>query len=434
MFQRKLAQKLRYSKSWIVKTRAWVTLGYCGLVILAWLLFGVFTGRVFNFENTPAFRLGTLVPIVGPILFPIGRPLLGTGYFFIGFLTLGMYVESFLGHKRFLACISIFFTIIQYLNIANHFSSVMLEWTILVLVGIAIIAVWKRVPYPGWLQAVAAVSAYLFVDWSMPTAIDARFDYVNWLSWGMLIAGGAAALGITRNDHHFQLFLPGVMVPIPWGMIGLCTVLIVFFVVEVFLSGGLDHANMVRHQSLGALGLPKEIDSVAAAVRQILLGPFLQQSLGHLVSNLIGVGLYGFVVERFFGHSRAVWAAIVSGFGAGIIRSVVTLTATGGMLLAYSIGVGASGIVFALAGMGLVSTFFDKNLATGTKAVFYFSAFYSITSAVSGIINGGLINPTAEVGDDVHVYGLLIGFIFGLFILLWHRFVSRHTLPGLRTN
>ncbi|MFT9039410.1 rhomboid family intramembrane serine protease [Schleiferilactobacillus harbinensis] len=428
------AHSVLQSVQWFKAVPPWATLGYLGLALLAWAALALLTGKTNNFQTTSPYRLGTMVPLVGPLLFPAGRELATVAEFFFGILTLGTYSEHFLGHRRFFLIVGGTYTIIQYISVANHFQYVMLQWMILVLVGISIVGVWQGRSCPAWLQASASVIGYSWVVRSLPLDTDAQIDFVTWLSLAMILAGGIAAFAVMRKQRQLRRVALKKLPSVPWVTIGLDVVLIAFFVIEVIVSGGLDQSNMVNREALASLGLPNEIDSVGSAVRQMLIYSFLQQSIGHLVGNLIGVAIGGLVVERFFGHGRALFAILLGGFGASLIRSIVTLTCSEGVSLSFSVGIGASGMGYAILGTGLISTVFAKNIATGTKAIFYFLVFRNIPYAISAVITGGLINPTADVGDDVHVYGLLIGLVVGVFFLLWHRFVARRPLPGLNTD
>lgn len=125
---------------------------------------------------------------------------------------------------------------------------------------------------------------------------------------------------------------------------------------------------------------------------------FLHANIEHLLSNLMGLYIFGTRVERYYGKK---WLAVIF-FVGGTAASVTSSLFLTGMAL------GASGAIFALMGAVLMYSLRTKRSIDG------FDLYFLILFALIGLAGGGLF---AGIDNTAHI----TGFIYGCVISMLHK-------------
>jgi len=129
---------------------------------------------------------------------------------------------------------------------------------------------------------------------------------------------------------------------------------------------------------------------------------FLHGSISHLAINMIGLFIFGAVVEKLIGVRRYLFLYIASGLGAGAFHILLTGISDVPML-------GASGAVFAV--LTAYAVKFPKNwiivfpgIPVPAALLVVFFAFFEFFSGMLGFEPG--------IANFGHLGGILFGFIF----------------------
>lgn len=429
VFFKNQRQTRKLSKVWIVQTQPWITIGYVTAVLLSWLILFLLTGHTSGYRSSAVFQLCTKIPLIGSLLFPLGQSVYNVFWYLLTVTLIGVYGEYFLGHRYFAAITGSMFVVLQYIALANHFTNIMLLWMVLTLIGIAAVGAWYHVPCPGWLQAFDAVGGLIWLEYFLPITIDASIEYYFWFGVISLLGSGTLAFMVSFKKQGSLKRAP--LAQLPWVTIGCCCLLVILFLGEVVINHGVNEYGAIDSTAVVKMGLPQEIDSVGSVFRQLLLAPPMQRSIGHLTGNVVVIFICGLLTERVFGHLKTFLILILGGWGSALIRSLVTLWAPAGIFISFDGGFGASGMAFALMGATLFFAFAAKNVSIGTKSVFYALTVVNIYQALSNLMKSGFADPTVEVADDVHFYGLMIGLTLSISFFLWSRLKHHQSLPGL---
>ncbi len=147
-------------------------------------------------------------------------------------------------------------------------------------------------------------------------------------------------------------------------------------------------------------------DSLSLVSSQVLNRPwtlithmFLHASVSHLFYNMIALGLFGLILENIIGSKKFLIVYFVSGLFAGL-----------GSILFYQASIGASGAIFGiLAALGVLRP----------RMVVYVS-YVPMPMALAVVLWAGgnifgLFYPT-EVAYAAHLFGLIPGLLYGLFL------------------
>ena len=118
---------------------------------------------------------------------------------------------------------------------------------------------------------------------------------------------------------------------------------------------------------------------------------FIHWDIGHLLNNMIGLLLFGTILELQFSKRFYILTYIIC----GLMGSLFTFLLTGSGI--YSAG--ASGAIFGL--MGVSFMIFSKR----GKNIYYFGLFYIIYSLVYSL--------QPNIGFWSHLFGLITGLVIG---------------------
>lgn len=419
-YRRNVSQTVQWFKS----LPPWVTLAYWGLIFLAWITLRLLTGKVSGYQDVSLYRAGSLVPVIGLVLLPISRSAAVTGEFLMMVFALGTYVEHAFGHWRFLLVTTGFFTVVQYLLLLNQFHSIAVLSMAFVLLGMTVAAIYRGFRCPPWLQVLCALVAYYWVWGVMNGFQKIAVDPSSRMALTFMAFSTVVAIKLLPGRPNGFLYRR-----IPWMTVCLCVLLVSVFCAQVGVNRGLGTDGIINETTFFKFGLPREINTLTDAFRSALISPFLHTSVPHLIDNVVNILAFGLGVERFMGRWQMLGIYLLGGMGAQMIRGMMILWSPLGVLSSIGVSAGASGAVFTLGGAGIFFTFAMRNVATGTKTVFYYSLVQGIVGMMTRISAVGFMSPDEEIADDVHLYGFIIGLILGVVFLVWHRFVPRHLLP-----
>jgi membrane associated rhomboid family serine protease len=148
--------------------------------------------------------------------------------------------------------------------------------------------------------------------------------------------------------------------------------------------------NMVLNFHFLSYGIyPGRIESLP----HIFTAPFLHGSLSHLINNLTGLAIFG-------------WLCLMRGISAFIISSLIIITFSG--LLVWQFGrpalhIGASGWIFGLWSLSIAMAWFDRRLKNVLLALVV-AFFYG------GMIYG-VLPDNPRVSWEAHLFGATTGII-----------------------
>ncbi len=161
---------------------------------------------------------------------------------------------------------------------------------------------------------------------------------------------------------------------------------------------------------------------------------FLHGGIDHLIGNMICLAIYGWRLEKIFGHARFTFCYFLTGFFAGLASGLLHLSD------GHIVGsIGASGAIFGIGGALIVMLIADPEERKGDNIwrsfIYYMFPWYGISQEggwriivrTTGIVI--LIRNVIEAADISsgidnygHMGGLLSGLFFALAVcVLWFR-------------
>ncbi|MCO5260851.1 MAG: rhomboid family intramembrane serine protease [Crocinitomicaceae bacterium] len=181
----------------------------------------------------------------------------------------------------------------------------------------------------------------------------------------------------------------------PWFTTLFSVLLIVVYSITAYLS----HSTSIDFKLLEKFGAPYAIQIYLGHVYGVVLNNLIHVNLFHLLSNLLGLWLFGAFIERRIGWFKmATFGLVCSVFGS-IIQLAMTNDA----------GLGISSSVFGFYALILIMSFknrmFRMRYIYGIGAVLFGSLiFMSITNSVFG----------QQVAIEAKIGGIFWGFLTGL--------------------
>ncbi|MFH1400524.1 MAG: rhomboid family intramembrane serine protease [Nanoarchaeota archaeon] len=129
---------------------------------------------------------------------------------------------------------------------------------------------------------------------------------------------------------------------------------------------------------------------------QYLTSIFAHGSAGHLASNLIGLLIFGLILEGRIGSKRLLWLFLTSGLVVNILSP-------------YPSSLGASGAIFAIMGaLVALRPFMIIWLYWMPMPMIIAGAIWAVSNTL------GALGGTGGIGYIAHLIGLGIGLLFGL--------------------
>lgn len=123
---------------------------------------------------------------------------------------------------------------------------------------------------------------------------------------------------------------------------------------------------------------------------------FLHADILHLVSNMIGLLLFGTFIEN--ATSRLVYLIIY--FVSGLVGNIVSLF----LLSPNVISLGASGAIYGLIGASFMLIILERNISQLLITLLYL-IYFIFTSF------------TPQINYAAHIFGLISGFVLGFFLI-----------------
>lgn len=176
-------------------------------------------------------------------------------------------------------------------------------------------------------------------------------------------------------------------------LVGICSLIVLIYLINLLSGGYLNQFGII----------PRTINGLS----HILLAPFIHNSMGHLLNNLIAMVIFSAI-------------CLVRSVKLYIYSSLFIILVSG--LLVWLFGrnashIGASSWVFGLWGLSIAMAWFDRSISNILIAVFVIF-FY-----------GGMIfeilPADASVSFESHIFGLIAGIAFAaIFISRKNRFIT----------
>ena len=139
---------------------------------------------------------------------------------------------------------------------------------------------------------------------------------------------------------------------------------------------------------------------------RLLVSTFLHGSIIHLVMNMGGLVLAGFILEPVLGR----WTSLLVYLICGVAASIASI-----WWEPDHISVGASGAIFGLYGIVLALGFFSRRKLPDMTGYGVVSAMVAL-----GRVVGGLLSPVTD--NAAHLGGLVGGFVLGIVLSILGRF------------
>jgi rhomboid protease GluP len=123
---------------------------------------------------------------------------------------------------------------------------------------------------------------------------------------------------------------------------------------------------------------------------------FMHGDIIHLLSNIIGLVLFGTFIENIVSKT----AYLIIYFISGVLGNIMTLF----LLPPYIISLGASGAIYGLIGASVIYIIFERN-TTQLLITFVYLLYFIVTS----------FSP--EINYAAHIFGLISGLAIGYFFI-----------------
>jgi len=153
-------------------------------------------------------------------------------------------------------------------------------------------------------------------------------------------------------------------------------------------------------------------------VWQILTSMFMHGGFTHLFVNMISLFFIGNFIEKLIGRKRFFWLYMISGIFAGLMFVFLAYFFGGSELGARIFGsmfipaVGASGAIFALAGLLAVLT---PRLRVYVFFVIPMQMWFAMVVLLGGFWLASIFG-NLPIGNTAHLGGLLVGVFYGFYL------------------
>lgn len=185
---------------------------------------------------------------------------------------------------------------------------------------------------------------------------------------------------------------------------GIALITLVFFGLEAWFGGTMDHAAQMR---LGALRADRVVEDLE--LYRLFMPMLLHHGPLHLLMNGLAYVQLMLLTEHLFGSSRALSFYVLSGLGAALATTFLGPDWIGG-------SVGASGAIMGLAGLLLGSSWYGREPWRGHLRLLFGRRL--ITGVLLTFVIGVGLTWVMPIVDN---WGHAGGFVTGLLLALVHR-------------
>jgi rhomboid protease GluP len=145
-------------------------------------------------------------------------------------------------------------------------------------------------------------------------------------------------------------------------------------------------------------------------VWRLLTSIFIHWDLNHLINNMIGLLLYGSLLETRLGRSQFILIYLIAGLMGSIFSFILPPLTPCPVTFCYSAG--ASGAIFGLMGVSFIV------LSKETGRIYLYGLIYIIYSVV--------VSFQPNIGVWAHIFGLIAGLLYGFIYYLRGRKYNRY--------
>jgi membrane associated rhomboid family serine protease len=131
---------------------------------------------------------------------------------------------------------------------------------------------------------------------------------------------------------------------------------------------------------------------------------FLHGGVGHLLYNLLALGLFGSMLERLVGSRRFLLVFFVS----GIVANILSVNF-------YDASLGASGAIFGVIGALIMIRPGLPVFAFGFPMPIFIAGILWVAGDVLGAVGYMSGNPINNTGNFAHLSGMIVGLVMGFF-------------------
>lgn len=191
-----------------------------------------------------------------------------------------------------------------------------------------------------------------------------------------------------------------------------------------FATGGLILANIAA--LIWSIMFPESVDWFVLHYGSInpitwVTSVFIHDGVGHLIGNIIGIALFGWIIEGKVGWWRFLLIYLSIGVSSCAVEQFIMLLSSGGVSL------GASGVVFGLIAMAMIWAP-ENEIQITCCGLFFFRPFafnFDVSVSTLAFLMIGMEYLIAAVtgfqmsSAILHLMGTVPGFLIAFFMLRW---------------
>lgn len=148
----------------------------------------------------------------------------------------------------------------------------------------------------------------------------------------------------------------------------------------------------------GFTGLFVLNNSMPYELWRFLSAIFLHASLGHIISNLFALALFGTILESIIGNRKFLIVFFVS----GIIANIIAINF-------YPLSLGASGAIYGILGALIILRPMMVVWVYSLPMPLFIAGIVWVGAGVFGLF------APSNVGDIAHLSGIAVGFVLGIY-------------------
>ncbi|MBS3091225.1 rhomboid family intramembrane serine protease [Candidatus Pacearchaeota archaeon] len=144
---------------------------------------------------------------------------------------------------------------------------------------------------------------------------------------------------------------------------------------------------------------------------------FLHGSLGHILSNMFALVIFGLVLESIIGSKRFLLIFL----GSGILANLIAINF-------YTSSLGASGAIFGILGALIILKPLMMVWASGVPVPMFIAGILWIAADLIGVF------APSEVANIAHLSGIAIGLVYGIYFRMKYMNKEKGTIIRLNED